>query len=221
MRLDLHIHSQFSPDSDSPIEAILKRAQEVGLDGIAVTDHNSVQSFFAASKLAEDLELDLTIIPGAEISTSEGHLIALGTRSLMPSGLSAVETIERAHNDGGIAVASHPCAILRKGIRNLKVKRLDALEAFNSKSLFGFSNYLATRSARKLNLGVTGGSDSHKVETVGFGYTEVNIANGADVDQILRAIKEGKSQAKGRVSPRLQSVGYSLKARIGNHRNSR
>lgn len=221
MRLDLHIHSQFSPDSNSPIEAILKRAQEVGLDGIAVTDHNSVQSFFAASKLAEDLELDLTIIPGAEISTSEGHLIALGTRSLMPSGLSAVETIERAHNDGGIAVASHPCAIFRQGIRNLKVKRLDAVEAFNSKSLFGFSNYLATRSARKLNLGVTGGSDSHKVETVGFGYTEVNIANGADVDQILRAIKEGRSQAKGRVSPRLQSVGYSLKARIGNHKNSR
>jgi predicted metal-dependent phosphoesterase TrpH len=221
MRLDLHIHSQFSPDSHSSIEAILKRAQEVGLDGIAVTDHNSVQSFFAASKLAEDLGLDLTIVPGAEISTSEGHLIALGTHSLMPAGLSAAETIERAHEDGGIVVAPHPFAIFRQGIRNLQVKRLDAVEAFNSKHLFGFSNYLATRSARKLNLGVTGGSDSHKVETVGFGYTEVNIANGADVEQILYAIKDGRSQAKGRVSPRLRSVSYSLKARRGNHKNSR
>lgn len=221
MRLDLHIHSQCSPDSHSSIEAILKRAQEVGLDGIAITDHNSVQSFFAASKLAEDLGLDLIIVPGAEISTSEGHLIALGTRSLMPSGLPAVETIERAHDDGGIVVAPHPYAFLRQGIRNLQVERLDAVEAFNSKYLFGFSNYLATRSARKLNLGVTGGSDSHKVETVGFGYTEVNTANGADVEQILRAIKGGRSQAKGRASPRLRSVGYSLKARIGNHKNSR
>jgi predicted metal-dependent phosphoesterase TrpH len=71
MRLDLHIHSQFSPDSHSSIEAILKRAQEVGLDGIAITDHNSVQSFFAASKLAQNLGLDLTIVPGLQTGNSE------------------------------------------------------------------------------------------------------------------------------------------------------
>ncbi|HEY5140293.1 MAG TPA: PHP domain-containing protein, partial [Methylococcales bacterium] len=178
MRLDLHIHSEYSPDSRSSIEAILKQAQEAGLDGIAITDHNSVQSFFVASKLAEDLGLDLIIVPGAEISTSEGHLITLGTRNLLPSGLSAVDTIEHAHDNGGIAVAPHPYAFFRKGVRNLQAKRLDAVETYNSKHLFGFSNYLANRSARKLNLGVTGGSDSHKVETIGFGYTEVNIADG-------------------------------------------
>jgi len=221
MRLDLHVHSQYSPDSHSSIEAILKQAQEAGLDGIAITDHNSVQSFFVASKLAEDLGLDLIIVPGAEISTSEGHLIALGTRNLVPSGLSAVETAEHAHNNGGIAVAPHPYAFFRQGIRNLQAKRLDAVETFNSKHLFGFSNYLAHRSARKLNLGVTGGSDSHKVETIGYGYTEVNVADGADVEQILQAIKSCRSQAKGRVSPRLRSVSYSLKARIGNYKNSR
>jgi predicted metal-dependent phosphoesterase TrpH len=221
MRLDLHIHSKYSPDSRSSIEAILKQAQETGLDGIAITDHNSVQSFFVASELAEDLGLDLIIVPGAEISTSEGHLIALGTRNLLPSGLSAVETIEHAHEHGGIAVAPHPHAFFRKGIRNLQDKRLDAVETYNSKHLFGISNYLANRSARKLNLGVTGGSDSHKVETIGFGYTEVNIADGADVAEILQAIKSCRSQAKGRVSPRLRSVGYSLKTRVGNYKNSR
>jgi len=221
MRLDLHIHSQFSPDSNSTVEAILKQAQEVGLDGVAITDHDSVESFFAASELVEDLGLDLTILPGAEVSTSEGHLIALGIRDLTPPGLSAVETIERAHDDGGIVIAPHPFAFFRQGIRNLRVKRLDAVEAFNSRYLFGYSNYLATRSARKLNLGVTGGSDSHKVETVGFGYTEVNIGDDAGVQQILRAITDGRSQANGRVSPRLRSVSYSLKARIVNHRNSR
>jgi predicted metal-dependent phosphoesterase TrpH len=221
MRLDLHIHSEYSPDSRSSIEAILKQAQEAGLDGIAITDHNSLQSFFVASKVAEDLGLDLIIVPGAEISTSEGHLIALGTLNLVPSGLSAVDTIEHAHDNGGIAVAPHPYAFFRQGIRNLQAKRLDAVETYNSKHLFGFSNYLANRSARKLNLGVTGGSDSHKVETIGFGYTEVNIADGADVAEILQAIKSCRSQAKGRVSPRLRSVGYSLKTRVGNYKNSR
>ena len=221
MRLDLHIHSEYSPDSRSSIEAILKQAQEAGLDGIAITDHNSVQSFFVASKLAEDLGLDLIIVPGAEISTSEGHLITLGTRNLLPSGLSAVDTIEHAHDNGGIAVAPHPYAFFRKGVRNLQAKRLDAVETYNSKHLFGFSNYLANRSARKLNLGVTGGSDSHKVETIGFGYTDVNIADDADVEHILKAIKRCRSQAKGRASPRLRSVGHSLKIRMGNYKNSR
>jgi predicted metal-dependent phosphoesterase TrpH len=139
----------------------------------------------------------------------------------LPSGLSAVDTIEHAHDNGGIAVAPHPYAFFRKGVRNLQAKRLDAVETYNSKHLFGFSNYLANRSARKLNLGVTGGSDSHKVETIGFGYTEVNIADGADVADILQAIKSCRSQAKGRVSPRLRSVGYSLKTRVGNYKNSR
>ncbi len=221
MRLDLHIHSQYSPDSHSSIEAILKQAQEVGLDGIAITDHNSVQSFSVASKLVEELRLDLIIVPGAEISTSEGHLIALGTTKLLPSGIPANEVIEHVHDNGGIAVAPHPHAFFRKGIRNLQVIRLDAVETFNSKQLFGLSNYLASRSARHLNLGVTGGSDSHKVETIGFGYTDVNIADDADVEHILKAIKRCRSQAKGRASPRLRSVGHSLKIRMGNYKNSR
>jgi predicted metal-dependent phosphoesterase TrpH len=221
MRLDLHVHSQYSPDSRSSIEAILKQSQEVGLDGIAITDHNSVQSFFVASKLAEELELDLIIVPGAEISTSEGHLIALGTTSLLPSGTPANEVIEHIHDNGGMVVAPHPYAFFRKGIRNLQALRLDAVETFNSKQIFGLANYLANRSARHLNLGMTGGSDSHKVETIGFGYTDVNIADGADVDHILQAIKSCRSEAKGRVSPRLRSVGYSLKIRMGNYKNSR
>ncbi len=221
MRLDLHVHSKFSPDSQTSIEAILKQTQKAGLDGIAITDHNSVQSYFVASKLTKDLGLDLIIVPGAEISTSEGHLIVLGTHNLVPSGLTAVETIEHAHDNGGIVVASHPYAFFRQGMRNLQVNRLDAVETYNSKHLFGVSNYLANRSARKLNLGVTGGSDSHKVETIGFGYTEVNVADGADVKQILHAIKSCRSQAKGWVSPRLRSVNHSLKVRIGNYKNSR
>jgi predicted metal-dependent phosphoesterase TrpH len=221
MRLDLHIHSQYSPDSQSSIEAILKQAQQVGLDGIAITDHNSLKSFFEASRLVEDLELDLIVVPGAEISTSEGHLIALGTPNLLPSGLPADETIERAHDNGGIVVAPHPYAFFRNGIRNIQAIRLDAVETFNSKNLFGFSNYLANRSARKLNLGMTGGSDSHNVETIGLGYTEVHIADSADVEQILHAIKSCRSQAKGRVSPRLRSVSYSLKVRMGSYKNSR
>ena len=221
MRFDLHIHSHFSPDSNSSVEAILRQAQEAGLDGLAITDHNSVQSFFDAVRLTEDLGLNLIVVPGAEISTADGHLITLGNHTLVPPGLSASETSKRAHDGHGIVVAAHPFELFRKGIRSLRNKRIDAVEAFNSRRLLGVSNYLASRSAAKLNLGVTGGSDSHDVETVGFGYTEVDAASGVTVQDILRAIQAGRSTANGRVSPRLRSASYSFKARVLNHRNSR
>ena len=64
MRFDLHIHSHFSPDSNSSVEAILMQAQEAGLDGLAITDHNSVQSFFDAVRLTEDLGLNLIVVTG-------------------------------------------------------------------------------------------------------------------------------------------------------------
>jgi hypothetical protein len=199
MRLDLHIHSHFSPDSKMSVKDILKRAYEVGLDGIAITDHNSLESFFAASQLVDDLGIELTIVPGAEISTSEGHLITLGITRLAPPGFSAFETIEHVHDNGGIAIAPHPFALFRRGIRNLRGKQLDAIEVFNSRNSFGLSNYLATRSAAKLNLGVTGGSDAHKLETIGRGYTELLNETRVGIAQILNAIVNRRSRAKGKV----------------------
>jgi predicted metal-dependent phosphoesterase TrpH len=219
MRLDLHIHSHFSPDSKMSVEDIIRRAHEVGLDGIAITDHNSLESFFAASQLVDDLGIELTIVPGAEISTSEGHLITLGITRLAPSGLSALETIEHAHDNGGIAIAPHPFALFRQGIRNLQGKQLDAIEVFNSRNSFGFSNYLATRSAAKLNLGVTGGSDAHKLETIGRGYTELLDGTGVRTKEILHAIAHRRSRAKGEV--RMWSVGYLLNDRAGDRRYSK
>lgn len=198
------------------VEDILKRAHEVGLDGIAITDHNSLESFSAASQLIGDLGIELTIVPGAEISTSEGHLITLGITQLAPAGLSALETIEHAHDNGGIAVAPHPFAFFRRGIRNLQGKRLDAVEVFNSRNSFGFSNYLATRSAAKLNIGVTGGSDAHKLETIGRGYTELLNETRVGINQILDAIANRRSRAKGKV--RMQCL---LNERTGNQRDSK
>lgn len=221
MRLDLHIHSMFSPDSNTPIEAIVRQAHEAGLDGFAITDHNTVKAFSAAQKIVKNLQLDLIIIPGIEISTRQGHIIALGIQDTLPAGLSADDTINRIHVDGGIAIAPHPFNILRNGIGSLKGRQIDAIEIFNSRSLFGIANYLAARSAVKLGLGVTGGSDSHKAETVGLAYTDVKMGTHATVQEILYAIKQGRSQAKGRVSPHLISVAWPFRGIMDMHKRTK
>ncbi len=206
MKLDLHIHSRYSSDSRSSVEAIVKQAHAVGLNGLAITDHNSTDAFFEAQAIVQDTGLKLTVIPGVEVSTQEGHLIALGVEVPPTTQMPFNETADKVRNDGGIVVAPHPFKLFRNGIGSLKGRRLDAVEVFNSRSLVGFANYFAARSAARLNLGVTGGSDAHSVELVGIAYTNVSIEEDAPAHAILQAIKAGRSRAQGQVSPRLLAL---------------
>ncbi len=215
MKLDLHVHSHYSPDSKSSVDAIVKQAHAVGLDGLAITDHNTTDAFFEAQDVVQDIGLDLTIIPGVEVSTIEGHLIALGVETPPPSRMPFNDTADLVHKNGGIAVAPHPFKLFRNGVGSLKGRRLDAVEVFNSRSLIGFANYFAGRSAARLHLGVTGGSDAHSVEMVGVAYTDVDVERGASLHDVLDAIKEGRSLAKGKVSPRLLVLAHPFKGLAG------
>ncbi len=214
MKLDLHIHSEYSPDSRSSVEAILSKAYEVGLDGIAITDHNTVRGSLEAEKVVKDLNLDLIVIPGMELSTRNGHLLVLGIRRDLPSGLSIDETIKMAKELGATTIVPHPFQIFRNGIRALKGRDIDAIESFNSKYIFGFSNFIAKNIAKRRQIGVTGGSDSHKVETVGYGYTVVDANNGASTGDILTAIKEHRSRAEGTMISHYSSNIRLIKRRL-------
>lgn len=205
MKLDLHVHSRYSPDSDSSIDAIVLRAHEVGLDGIAITDHNTVKGSLEAEKVVKDLNLDLIIIPGMELSTKEGHLLVLGIRDELPSGLSIGEAIKMAREKGATIIVPHPFQVLRNGVGVLKGKNIDAIESFNSKFIFGISNFVAKTVAKKRQMGETGGSDSHKVETIGYGYTIVDANPDASIQDILNAIKDHRSQAEGVMIPHYSS----------------
>jgi predicted metal-dependent phosphoesterase TrpH len=197
VKFDLHVHSQYSPDSHSSVDAIVSKAYEMGLDGIAITDHNTVRGSLEAEKVVKDLNLDLIVIPGMELSTKNGHLLVLGIRHELPSGLSIDETIKMAKELGATIIVPHPFQIFRNGIRALKGKDIDAIESFNSKYIFGISNFIAKTIAKRRQIGVTGGSDSHKVETIGYGYTVVDANPGASSVDILTAIKEHRSRAEG------------------------
>ncbi len=215
MKLDLHVHSRYSPDSKSSVEAIVKQAHAAGLDGLAFTDHNTNDAFFEAQEIVEDAGLGIIIISGVEVSTQEGHLLALGVETPPPARMPFNETADQVRKDGGIVVAPHPFKLFRNGVGSLKGRHLDAVEVFNSRSLVGLANYFAARSAAHLGLGVTGGSDAHSVDMVGLAYTDVNVEGDASAHDILEAIKVGRSQAKGQVSPRLLVLTHPFKGLAG------
>jgi predicted metal-dependent phosphoesterase TrpH len=202
LSVELHCHSSLSHDGRDPVEDLLARAREVGLDAIAVTDHDEIEASLEAVELAP--EYDLVGIPGMEVSTAAGHVLALGVEELVPARRSFGETLDRIHALGGIAVVPHPFHTSRSGVMaNITEDELavaDAVEVFNSRLLTGRGNRKAERFARQRGLPMTAGSDAHIADMVGRAVTAIDAASD-DVESILTAIREGRTTVEGRRTP--------------------
>lgn len=212
LKIDLHIHTRYSGDSNITLKSLLAEVKRKHLDGVAITDHDTVEGALEVCKIVLDMELEHQpiIIPGIEVSTRGGHIIGLNVTKSIPMGLSVEETIERIHEAGGIAVAAHP---LYKGGIDLSPRILslgfDAIEVINS-SFFPFklSVQACKKFAEEYNLPQTAGSDSHIVETIGLAYTLVNTEE-KSVDSVVESIKRGLTTPIGAGMPialRIKSV---------------
>lgn len=195
MKFDPHIHSVYSGDSRSEVIDILIQAEKKGLDAIAISDHNEI----IGSRLARSIPGSLIVVPSIEISTEKGHMLGLGVDEVIPKGLSAVETVDRIHDAGGLAIVPHPFSYYRHGLfckvdKNLAV---DGVETKNARYIFGYSNKQAQTLAYNNRLATLGASDSHFLESIGDAYTEVNTKGYDSVDGILKAIKHRRCKAKG------------------------
>lgn len=198
LNCDLHIHTDYSRDGESPVEDVIRRAEVIGLDAIAITDHDTIEGALHAASLPTRL----VIIPGIEISTRQGHLIALGIREPVPPGLEVMETIRIAHDLGALVILPHPFHVWRHGVArrlHAPLSEVDAIEVFNSRYIVGSANLKAARIARRLGKPCVGGSDAHNARLVGYGRTLVDAT--PDPDSILSAIRTGKTQAVGRMTP--------------------
>lgn len=196
LKLDLHIHSQYSEDGTGSPQEIIKSLQKRGLHGMAITDHNTIEGGLKALKVAPK---DFIVIPGVEISTSDGHIIALDVKENIPRGLSAEVTIDKILDQGGIPIIPHLFRSM-SGIKEEKlrkvVNKISAIEVFNSCSV-PKTNLKVAKLAKIYNLGGTGGSDSHNPKYVGYGYTTVDTQD-YSIDSIISEIKKKKTWGEGR-----------------------
>lgn len=193
LKIDLHVHTCYSPDSSITLKEVILYAKKRGLDGVAITDHNTVKG---ARKLKTR---DIIVVPGIEVSTLNGHLLGLNVDTLTPAKLGIKETIDRIHDAGGIAVAPHPFAFYRSP-PSQKISSYDAVEVMNASSVpFQLFTRLSKNFADRLGLPQTGGSDSHYAPEIGAAYTVVEAE--PDVDEIVDAIKRGAAVPEGNGIP--------------------
>ena len=181
---DIHMHSIYSYDGTASVTAILKRAQHIGLDVIAITDHDEINGSLKALELAHKYGVE--VIPGSEVTTAEGDLLALNITEKIQRDRPLIETVLKVADLGGFCVAPHPMAggfgmkslsaysILR-ALREPDVARtLLALETYNATAIDKMGNYYASVLADRLDIAQTGSSDAHVVEAIGLGTTEFN-----------------------------------------------
>jgi hypothetical protein len=199
LKIDLHVHTCYSCDGFTTLEEVVVNSRRRGLDGVAVTDHGTLAG---ALQLVKAKIRGLIVIPGMEIETLQGHMLALNVTTHIPNKLNASETIQKIHEAGGIAVACHPTAIYKMGWspQTFSVIKIDAIEVVNSATFpFFLSTRLNRRLAKRFGLPQTAGSDSHLPQTIGMAYTLIDANPKAE--EIVQAIKKGATIACGKAIP--------------------
>ncbi len=204
---DLHCHSRFSADGVAEPEDLIKVAREKGLSGFAITDHNTcacVEYFLQHGMMnKEGTPVDgLLIVPGQEITTAEGHLLALGITLPDLKGIPAIEAVQLIHQNGGIAIPPHPYDFFRAGIREpvLDTLNIDALEVFNAATTLKRYNKHAFAYAQQRGLPMTAASDAHDSVALGTAYSILE-AEEFSVRGVLNAIRKGPAMRQRYLTP--------------------
>jgi predicted metal-dependent phosphoesterase TrpH len=195
---DLHTHTIYSYDGTASVPAVLNRARQVGLDILAITDHDEIAGSLKAMELAS--KYGIQVITGIEITTSEGDLLAYNIYQKVDPNLPLIETVLKVGELGGFCVAPHPMAgglgmkslnaySIMNALRNPDVAHvLVGIETYNATAIDKMSNRYAHILGEHLGIAKLGNSDAHVTQAIGLGATEFE---GHTPKDLLKAIRKG------------------------------
>lgn len=188
-RADLHLHTNLSDGRPTPAE-LAARLLDSDLDVAAVTDHDTLEGALRVRDAMRGRGPELVL--GVEVTSRDGHVLALYVEREIPAGLSAEATIDRIHSEGGIAVAAHPF-FPRLSVGELAgALPFDAIEVMNGTVLGGLANVRARRRWGRSGKTLVAGSDAHVLAAVGQAWTAFKGTGAANLREAL---------LNGRVTP--------------------
>lgn len=218
-KADLHIHTRVS-DGLATIEQVLEYVEHrTDLGVVAITDHEDATGGQRARELAAKRAYRVAVVVGAEVTTLQGHVLALFVEESPPSFRRVESTLEMIHRQGGLAVAPHPMSWLTRSVSRRTLDRLargeegitfDGIELANP-SPAGRRTVLAatTLNASLWGLPATGGSDAHHLGHIGTGWTEFE---GDGAEGLRTALERGDTRADMRSYPSVFATGVGRTA---------
>jgi predicted metal-dependent phosphoesterase TrpH len=190
VRVDMHTHSEYSPDSRTPLRVQAAAVKAAGLNIVCATDHNTIEGALRLRELADGFR----VIVGEEVSTRDGEIIGLFLEKAVPRDLSAEETIRRIHDQGGVVSVPHPFSRnrmfhLRRSVLERVWQDIDCIEVFNAREAFTKDNVRAAAFAKEKELPGAAGSDAHRASEIGRAWVEIDDFVGRD--DFIAALREG------------------------------
>ncbi len=204
MLVDLHIHEcTFSKDSKNSLKEIVESAKRKGLDGVCITDHDSMGLKETAEKYSK--EVNFPIFVGVEVLTNQGDILAFGIDKIPDKKLDAQQFINYVKKYDGVCFSAHPFRNNNRGLEEnlLSVKGLDGIEVLNGNTDLK-ANQKALEYCKILGMQAIGASDSHSEKTLGKYATKLpKWAN--NLEEFIDVLKLG--QCKPAV---LEGGGYRI-----------
>ena len=190
MKADLHIHSRYSMDCETSLEAIIKRCQKLEIECIAIADHGTAEGGLEMQKIAP-----FKVIVAEEVLTTQGEIMGMFLKETIPSGFTPAETVQRIRDQGGLVNIPHPFETIRGSA--LKQPYLDEIagdidlmEVLNSRSPFPANSNKARDFAMEHGIPGGAGSDAHSIHEIGNAYVE--MPDFGTQEEFLKALRQGK-----------------------------
>jgi glycosyltransferase involved in cell wall biosynthesis len=189
VHVDLHMHTDHSPDCATPVDTLLDTAKRVGLGAIAITDHNEISGALEARERANGIK----VIVAEEVKTADqGEVIGLFIEEKIPRGMTLQETIAEIRRQGGLVYVPHPFDRMHAvpdyehllGV----VEDIDAMEVFNPRVAFSAFNEEAARFAAKYRIVAGAGSDSHVAQ--GLGSVKIRMRDFDGPEEFLESLRD-------------------------------
>ena len=189
IHVDLHMHTDHSPDCATPVDTLLDTAKKVGLGAIAITDHNEISGALEARERANGIK----VIVAAEVKTADqGEVIGLFIEEKIPRGMTLQETIAEIRRQGGLVYVPHPFDRMHAvpDYEHLLdvVEDIDAIEVFNPRVAFSAFNEEAARFAAKYRIVAGAGSDSHVAQ--GLGSVKIRMRDFDGPEEFLESLRD-------------------------------
>jgi predicted metal-dependent phosphoesterase TrpH len=200
LKADLHIHTQYSMDCQTPLDKIISRCKELGINCIAIADHGTAEGALKMQKIAPKW---LKVIAAEEVLTTEGEIMGMFLKESIESKpdarITPQEAIKRIREQGGLVNIPHPFETIRGSALKDRVideiaGDIDLMEVLNSRSPFPANSNKAHDFAERHGIPGGAGSDAHSVYEIGNAYIEIPDFNGKD--EFLKAVAQGIIQGK-------------------------
>ena len=213
LKADLHVHTTYSVDCATPLEKIIDRCLDIGINCLAIADHGTIAGALKLKEIAP-----FTVIVAEEIMTPHGEIMGMFLSEEIPQKLSPEETVARIKAQDGLVCIPHPYDTMRlsafknHGLEAI-IQEVDIIEVFNSRSLSPKGSARAKRLAKKYNKFQGAGSDAHTLHEIGNAYVELPDFGGKD--DFLNSLAKGRIFGRrSNPSVHFASTWYKFKKRL-------